>query len=477
MRLRRTVACILALAAAGVISCRREPRRTASPVEVPAGFSVPGGGPAPARWWTSFGDGQLEALEKRALAGNLNLKVAWDRLAQAEATARKSGAALWPEVTAGGGASRTRSVQRSGAAAMVSTSDVTYSSRFTLNAAASYELDLWGRVRAGKHAATADAAASREDVDAAAMSLSAEVARAWYRLVKTRAELDLLARQAKVNRDFLKLTELRFKQGQGSAVDVLQQRQEVKVTAGATTLARQRGQVLEHQLAVLLGEPPRAPVAGRRRALPALPELPATGLPAELLRRRPDVRAAHLRLAAADRRVAVAVADRFPRLSLSARAETESAKLRDLFDNWLASMAANLLAPVFDAGRRKAEVQRARAASSERLHGYGQTVLDALKEVEDALVRERRGAEYLANIEERLKLARRLVARTRERYANGATDYLPVLIALGALHNLERAELEARLTLIEQRIGLYRALGGSWGLPRPGTGTTSGGGK
>jgi outer membrane protein TolC len=181
------------------------------------------------------------------------------------------------------------------------------------------------------------------------------------------------------------------------------------------------------------------------------------------------VRAALIRLGAADHRVAAAIADRFPRISLSARAETGAEKLRDLFDNWLASMAANILAPIFDAGRRKAEVQRARAAASERLHAYGDAVLGALREVEDAITSERRGAEYLANVSGRLEIARKLTARTRARYVNGQGDYLPVLLALRAEQNLERVGLGARLSLIEYRIGLYRALGGAWELQAPGT--------
>ncbi len=483
LRRHRPWAMLAAALALGLTSCFKKPDRSQAPVEVPPSFSASGSSAAPTKWWTTFGDRELDRLVEQALAGNMNLRVAWDRLAQAGAVARKAGAPLWPEITAGGGGTRTRTVTETeipkdsaaaaaaavtGAEVETRTKDVvTYSTNLSLNVAASYELDLWGRLRAAKNAAAADAAATREDLDAAAMSLSAEVATVWYRLVKQRGQLDLLKRQEKVNKEYLELTELRFKLGQGTAVDVLQQRQQLEATRGDVSLARMRMELLEHQLAVLVSKPPKAAVGAKREALPGLPVMPMTGLPSELLSRRPDIRAALIRLGAADHRVAAAIADRFPRISLSARGETSSDKMRDLFDNWFASIAANILAPLFDAGRRKAEVQRARAAASERLHAYGGTILGAFREVEDAISSEKRGGEYLANVSSRVRLAKRLTVRTRERYANGAGNYLPVLVALRAEQNLEKVELGAKLSLIEYRIGLYRALGGAWKLDVP----------
>jgi outer membrane protein TolC len=161
------------------------------------------------------------------------------------------------------------------------------------------------------------------------------------------------------------------------------------------------------------------------------------------------------------------VADQFPRLSLTARAEAWGDRVRGLFDNWLASIAANLTAPLLDGGRRGAEVDRTRAVAAERLHPYGQAVLDALREVEDALVQERQQQELLASLERQLDLATKADGQARENYAKGAEDYLRVLTALQALHRLQRDRLTAKRQLIEYRIDLYRALGGGWGLTRP----------
>jgi outer membrane protein TolC len=194
--------------------------------------------------------------------------------------------------------------------------------------------------------------------------------------------------------------------------------------------------------------------------------MPATGVPAELVTRRPDLRAAYARLAAADEGVAAAIADRFPSIGLSARVEGNAEEVGDVFDNWLASVAGNLVGPILDGGRRAAEVERVRAVSSERFHGYGAAVLGALGEVEDALVREEMQREYEDSLGKQIELSRKVVEQSRLRYLQGATDYLPVLESLATLQRLERTGIEARGTLVEYRIGLYRALGGGWALER-----------
>ena len=178
------------------------------------------------------------------------------------------------------------------------------------------------------------------------------------------------------------------------------------------------------------------------------------------------MRAAQLRVEAADYRVSEAIADRFPRLSISISAQDTETKFSSLFDNWIKNLAANITAPIVDGGRRRAEVERTLAVASERLHDFEKTVLRAVKEVEDAIVREQRHAEFVDNLGEQVAIARQTVEFTRDRYLNGDTDYLPVLIALRTLQSLERQEIEARRQLITFRISLYRALAGGWGVDR-----------
>lgn len=428
-------------------------------IEPPQGtFSATGTEALPDRWWQSFDDPALDRLVEQALTGNLTLQRTWDRLDQARAIARKAGAEAWPQVNADAGFTRARS----------ETGDrKEIDNIYNLGLAVSYEVDLWGRIGSSREAARLDAIASAENLQTAALTLTAQVATTWFQLLEQNEQVELLEQQLATNLKTLELISVQFRTGQVGIADLLQQRQVVESRRGELSLAQARRQVLKHQLAVLLGLPPdRAPALAVDR-LGELPPLPVTGLQSDLLERRPDIQAAWLTLQAADQRVATAVADRFPRLSLTGRASTVDEDISGLFDDWLASLAANLVAPVIDGGRRRAEVDRTRAVAAEALHAYGQTVLEALAEVEDALVREQKQREYLDSLNRQLELAVQATGRIRDRYINGAEDYQRVLISILSEQQLQRSTLTARTELFANRVKLCRALAGGWDISRP----------
>jgi NodT family efflux transporter outer membrane factor (OMF) lipoprotein len=434
-----------------------------SVIATPNTFSLSGGGKVPDKWWTVLGDTELNKLIEASLKNNLNLIATWDRLAEARAIARRSDAGLYPSLTGNGGASRTRTVTRSGPGGPLAPSGTTYTSNFSLGLVAAYEVDLWGRVRSTSDASALDVLVSQEDLDAAAITLTAEVAQTWYRLVESGEQIILLDSQIETSKQVLELVQLRFSLGKVPAIDLLQQQQQLESKQAEKAQAHSRRTVLVHQLAVLLGKAPGTFKAAHGALPTKLPELPETGLSADLVRRRPDVRSAHYRVAAANKRVAAAIADRFPRVSLSLQSGTSSTKVRDLFDNWFATLAANLTAPLVDGGARSAEVSRTKAVASRQLHTYAQKILVAIKEVEDALTRESRQREYIASLDKQLKISDEVIVKTRQRYANGdrAVDYLRTLATLESHQRLERTALFARRELIDFRIALYRALAGS----------------
>lgn len=477
-------ACLVLLPA---LSCMVPVGQVKPPVPVPSQFSQSGHAATPDQWWTAFGDAKLDALIEQALFGNFDLRVAWDRLAQARAVARKAGAPLYPSLVGETSVTRTRAVEHiqvpvpmpatataapgpAGAApvepVMRTHKETSYSSDLALGLAASYEVDVWGRVRSSRDAAALAARASQEDVVATAITVAAEVATTWYRLADQQGQLDLLDEQIATNEKFLQSLKARFGGAGGAAADVLQQEQLLEATRAEKLTVEAQRDVLQHQLAILLGRPPRAAPADARD-LPTLPPLPHAGLPASLVQQRPDVRGAFLRLEAAHHGVAAAVADRFPRISLSARAETSDPDTHNLFKNWIANLGANLTAPLFDGHLRAAEVQRTRAVASERLHAYGQEILAALGEVEDALVQERQQAQLLEKLGRQVELARGAAELTLDRYVRAGGDFLRTLTARQSYQNLQRRHLQAQRELIEFRINLYRALGGGWGLKRP----------
>ncbi len=457
-----------------IAGCVAPERPIIPPVDVANGYSATLGLPLPDQWWRSFDDPILNRLVDESLANNFDLKTAWDRLRQARAIARIEAAALVPALDGTGGADRAyRQTQTEGfdggefGGGSGGGTNYTTEDTFAVGLQVSYELDLWGRVRSSRDAAIFETRASAEDLHAAALTLSASVADTWYQLIEQNAQVDLLEAQLALNENVTQLVETRFRQGQVGSLDVFQQRQLEESRRGDLALARGRAAIFEHQLAILLGQPPTKSVAPRVAKLPFPGALPATGLPAALVQRRPDIRSSYYNVLAADRRVWSAIADRFPRVSLTADFNTDAEAIRDLFDNYLATLAANFVAPIIDGGARANEVTRVRAVLSERLDFYGQTILDAFGEIEDALSNEARQREFIRSLERQLEFATAALRGVRQGYLNGTNDYLRVLDAISTEQELQRTYLSARRTLLQQRISLCRALGGSWALEVP----------
>lgn len=447
MKTGALLATALLLSACGTHPVLEQPRALA-----PDSFSGSGEQTPPAHWWISLDDPALTGWIEQALAANRSLRASRARLQQARALARRQGAPRWPSLSATGEAARERD------------SDDNTQELFSAGASASWELDLWGRVRNSARAAAFDARASQASLQDAAISLSAEVALTWYQLQESRLQQDLLNTQLEINHQVEEVIRLRFRQGQVGVSDVLRQEQLVEQTRGNLVDARRTEDNLRLRLAVLAGQVPGGLSLAAPPALATLPPLPDTGVPATLLERRPDVRAALLSVRAEDRRVAAAIANRFPRIDLSASISDTAVSAGDLFSDWVSRLAAQLTIPLIDGGQRRAEVDRSRAALAVAVNQYEQTVLEALSEVEDALSAERRQHAKLASLEKQLTLSRQALSQLRTRYTQGATDYLNVLDALVSQQELERQVLAARRQLLANRITLYRTLAGGWDI-------------
>ncbi len=421
----------------------------------PKAFRASGQSPVPARWWTAFADPDLNRAVKKALSDNYNLAAAWERIRAAEAVYRGATSQKRPELDAFAEA-------RSGETSFGESTEEEYGAGLR----ASYEVDLWRRIRSKAQAEAFRARATAQDYRTAALSLAAEVSRTWFRLSETKGQARILKEQLEVNNTALSVLRSRFANGQSKAADILRQEQLSEATRDLLLQVQSRHSVLENLLAVLLG---KDPVSFRQElpesALPDLPDLPATGLPTDLLRRRPDLKAAYLRLEAANRELAAAVRNRFPRLDLTAGLESTASSPSDLFADWTDQLAASFLGPLFDGGRRRAEVRRREAVEKEQLNLYAQTALDAFREVEDALIREKRQKQRVLSLRRQRQFAAETYERLRVEYLNGAGDYLDVLTALTDRQSLRRTLLQNRRELLETRIALYRALAGGFRTP------------
>lgn len=425
---------------------RQEPPQ--APVELPAAFTRAGQPEVSDTWWKSFDDRQLDKLVAQALEDNLSLRASYQRLRQARAVADRQSAALVPSLDATAGAERQET-------------DTTESDTFSAGLSASYEVDLWGRVQSLSEAESLRASATLADYQAAAVSLSGEIATTWFQLVEQRAQLALAETQLETNQNVQTVIESRFAMGQNNSADVLRQRQ--LVSASRERLSNIEGEtgVLQHQLAVLLGQSPGRVDLPEKEALPALPPLPETGVPADLIQRRPDLQQAWRVVQAADQDLAAAVSNRFPRFSIEASLSSQANNASDLFDNWLATLAGNLLVPLVDGGERRAEVRRSEAVLEELVQEYGQAALTAVREVEDALVREQQQRRRLQSLDEQSQLADTTYRQLRNQYLNGTVSYIEVLTALQDKQDLQRTILTTRQQLLTTRVELYRALAGS----------------
>lgn len=412
----------------------------------------------PTEWWRAFNDFELNFLVDEALRDNLDIMQAWARMEQATARYRQAFGGFLPAIDLNGGYSATR--QQTDVRAGSSRTHLGNTENYSLGLFASYELDLWGRVNAEVTSQNYSMQATKDDLYAMTESIAATVTSYWVRIIAARQEIALLKKQLELNEKYLALVELRYANGMVTALDVFQQRQTVARTKTQIPLAVKNEQLLVNDLKLLLGKPLDYELQITRTFLPDLETLPQTGLPIDLLQNRPDVRAAGGRLYAAQWGVAQARASRLPAIKLTASGQASADDLTYLFNNWLASLAANLTAPIFHGGALAAEVDYQKALAEENLNSYKKTVLSAINEVEAALLSESAQREYLENLETQRHAAQLALDEATYHYINGLNSYLPVLNQLATVQELEITGVNQKAELLVNRITLYRALGG-----------------
>lgn len=402
------------------------------------------------RWWETFDDTQLTGLVETALADNFSLKSAYERMRSASAIYEQHRADFYPGLD--GSLTAKRSEQPSG--------DITSSYSYDLTA--NYEIDLWGRIEAGAEAARYDYRASAEDLHTAAITISARVINTWARIIEEKNTLKIEDELIKTEQKLLELAKKRFRSGLMRLSEVSRRRRQLELTSSRRAAGRDRLNSFEHQLAVLLGKSPGFGLEIHRTELPALSSPPDSGLSIELIRRRPDVRASYYEIKAEDRRVARAISAQYPRINLSFSGSNSSDLLRDIFSDWVGSFAANIAGPLIDGGRQRAEVGRAQALRNQKIHDYGQTVLTALQEVQDALSKEASLRSQFDRNRRSHRLAEESYNQFRVRYRNGSADYAQVLEELKNLLEAKKDLITIRRSMVESRTELYRALSGGW---------------
>lgn len=430
------------------------------------------------RWWQTFNDPQLNSLIDRAVAGNLTLQQAVLRIAGARQELAQARGGLFPSLN--GSAKVTR--QQLGLEGLLKANGATdqldsetasqlssleqpvtlYQGSFD----ASWELDLWGRVRRQVELADAQTQAMAEQRNDALVSLEAEVARAYLQLRGAQATVATLEQQIAVAQQSWELTQSQQRNGLAPLTDVENARAQLSSLQAQLPQYQSQARQAMNGLAVLLGKTPGAldNELSTPKAMPALPQIVPVGIPATLARRRPDIRQAEATLHAQTANIGVAVAQLFPSLSLTGQLGVRNTDVSYL-DNWSShfySVGPSLSIPIFQGGRLVSSVRLARAQQASAALDYRQTVLTALQDVENALVSYRADQARVTALDETTGSLQRAFDLASDSYRQGISTFIDVLDAQRQLAQAEEQATQARMQSALDLVALYKALGGGW---------------
>lgn len=410
------------------------------------------------KWWEIFGDTVLNELEDKIEISNQNVAEAEARFRKARAAVDAARAGYYPTVDADASFTRARRPDGKGSANTTSV--------FLLTGSASWEPDIWGKVRRMVEASKAEADASEADLEAIRLSMHAELAQDYFRLRVLDVERELLDSAVQAYQKSLELTKNRYAGGIVSRADVLQAETQLKTTqAQSIDIGVQRTQT-EHAIAVLTGRPASLFFLPAEQVAIMLPDIPV-GIPSELLERRPDIASSERRMAAANAQIGVAQSAYYPSVTLSASGGFQGSRLTNWISwpNRLWALGAAIAQTVFDGGLRRALTEEARADYDATIALYRQSVLTAFQEVEDNLAAIRILEEEAIAQEEAVRASRQSLEVALNQYKEGTVSYLNVIIAQTIKLNNERTAADILGRRMSAGVLLIKALGGGWDEP------------
>ena len=467
IRRRHCWTALLGLSVFGLCGCMVGPKYVQPAAEVPAAYketanwkpAQPSDQMAKGKWWENYQDPQLNSLEEQINVSNQNLRAAQDQFLEARAAYRISRSGLFPAVTGNPSAAR---IRQSNNEPLRGTSPAYYSD-YLLPVDVSYEADVWGRVRRTVEVSRSEAEATAADLANVSLSLHAELALDYFQLRGLDAQRKLLDSTVVAYEKALQLTQARYRGGLASAVDVAQAQTQLETTrALAIDVGVQRA-ALEHAIAVLIGTPVAKFSLAESASISPPPNIPP-GLPSDLLERRPDISASERRVQEANAQIGVARAAYFPMITLTGSGGLDSAVLGTLIQGssgfW--SLGAAAAETLFDAGRRHAVSEQAKAAWDQSVANYRETVLTALQEVEDNLAALRILEEEAKTQEGAVVAAEHSLALSNNRYRGGVSNYLEVITAQSAALADERTAVDVATRRMVSSVLLIKALGGGW---------------
>lgn len=432
--------------------------RAAAELGVPDGYSVAADQRAQedlGQWWTKFDDPQLASLVDRARASNLDIALAVTRLRQARESLAQSRASLLPTIGASGGYSRN---------VPVTGSSFGSNDNFSIGADANYQLDLFGGVRRGVEAARAGYEASGYDYATVLISIQAETARNYVLARLAQSQLANARDALAIADDNLQIAGWRVQAGLVSSLDAEQARASRAQTAASIPSLEASYNSFVSRLGVLTGQAPGALKAGLEatKPIPRGPANVATGIPADSLRQRPDIRSAERNLAAATAQIGVATAQLYPALGIGGSLDSGGGALSTVFDAISGRLFANIAQTIFDGGRTRSQIRSAEAAADGAFLNYKQTVLLALEDIENAIVALQSAQRRETEFRVALDAASNQTLLARLQYRSGLTDFTTLNQAEDSLLSARNGISQAQADQATALVALYLALGGGW---------------
>ncbi|WP_338497302.1 efflux transporter outer membrane subunit [Pseudomonas sp. WP18] len=417
------------------------------------------------RWWEVFDDPVLSALTRRAVADNLDLKLAGSRLQQSRAARQVITSAQYPNTAATGSYGR----KRNSGEGLNDPSGHNGDSAFNLwdaGFSAAWELDVWGRVRREAEAADANLEVARDDRRGVLLAVLAETAHDYLQLRGVQSTRAVTEQNLDVARHSLKLTQLRLADGVATDLDVAEAAAQVAAIEARLPTLQQRQAQLINALSLLMGQPPQALQAelAADAPVPQAPRQVAIGLPSQLAERRPDIRQAEARLHAATASIGVAKGDFYPRITLSGNLGSQAMQLSD-FGSWGSrafGIGPQFNLPLFDGGRLRGMLQLREAQQQEAAVAYQQTVLKAWHEIDDQLSAYNASQLRRDSLAEAVRQNQIALRTAQQQYVEGVVDFVTVLTVQGALLATQEQLVESATGVSLAMVGLYKALGGGW---------------
>lgn len=396
-------------------------------------------------WWNSFASDELSQLVSQGLKDNLSLKSQDLRLKSSKISADIAGANLYPDL-------------KLAASGSTPFDDIGHVKNSSFGVSSSWELDLWGSLAASENKAYWEYQGQEALYRAKANLVAANVTSSWLAIVSEQEKKHVLAQQFQRTKDALTTITRRFAMGKNSVTNIWQQQKLLKTIE--VHQERNLTNLFLHQqtLALWLGIPTTELIKIEFNSLPFLPEIPETGIPAQVLKYRPDIEQAFAKIQSANESLSVAIAAQYPRITLRANYSTSSNSFKDLFDDWQGNLIASLTMPIFDSGTTQLVIEQRQLALKALMFDYQQVWLQAIASVNQVLINETQLLKVAKNLTSQLDLAKRTEKLTIIKYLNGKTSYLELLKAQESILSIEQQCIEANRKLVINRVLLYREL-------------------